>query len=325
MSLVSVNDERLQRYFDGELPANERVALEQALAQPGHQSADLHARLVALGQLRNVIDHTLTAEADAADLDLWPALAARLDAADADAAAKKQTVVRRWRDRLRRSSMSTGLAIAAVAALLLVVRPWHPRHPENDCDVESLEVDGAMATVMSLSDAPHHGDGTTTIIFSGGLMRSGLRFVGASLLALASASTARADGQAAMCEVRVIHALHDNQGIDPQINKLRPYLEKPPFTAWGHFKLLDKAELTIERKKDGTFALPNGKQASLTYLDHFIADDGDHRLRLQFGIRDGAHQVLKTTFVLDEGGVVLQAGQKYQDGLLILGISCKTK
>jgi uncharacterized protein YigE (DUF2233 family) len=156
-----------------------------------------------------------------------------------------------------------------------------------------------------------------------------LRFVSPPLLALTAlmltAQSAHADAGPAVCDVRVIHALHDNQGIDPQINMLRPYLEKPPFTAWGHFKLLNKAELVIERKKAGEFALPNGKQASLTYMDHFIADDGDHRLRLQFAIRDGAHVVVKTVFVLDEGGVVLQAGQKFQDGLLILGISCKTR
>ncbi len=151
-------------------------------------------------------------------------------------------------------------------------------------------------------------------------------FMSAALLAVAlTSSVARADGQAAMCEVRIIHALHDGQGIDPQINKLRSYLEKPPFTAWSHFKLLDKQELSIERRKPSDFKLPNGKLAQLTYVDHFIADDGDHRLRLQLGIRDGAHQDLKTTFVLDEGGVVLQAGQRYQDGLLILGISCTTK
>ena len=154
-----------------------------------------------------------------------------------------------------------------------------------------------------------------------------LRFVLPLLAASLSTQLAHADGQAAVCEVRVIHALHDNQkpAIDPAINMLRPYLEKPPFTAWSHFKLLDKSELVIERKKAGEFTLPNGKQATLTYRDHFIADDGDHRLRLQFGIREGTHQVLNTTFVLDEGGVVLQAGQKFQDGLLILGISCKTK
>jgi anti-sigma factor RsiW len=162
--MSQVNDERLQRFFDGELTGDERAAVEKALAQPGDQANE---RLAALGQLRLVLDNTLSAEA--ADIDLWPALAARLDAADAEIHNQKQGIFRRWRTRARRAgygSVSAGLAMAALMALLVVVRPWHPRHPENDCDVESLEVDGSMATVMSVNDSPHRGDGATTIIWA---------------------------------------------------------------------------------------------------------------------------------------------------------------
>ena len=35
--------------------------------------------------------------------------------------------------------------------------------------------------------------------------------------------------------------------------------------------------------------------------------------------------MLDTTFVLDEGGVVLLVGQKHQGGVLIIGVSCKTQ
>jgi hypothetical protein len=157
-------------------------------------------------------------------------------------------------------------------------------------------------------------------------MRLGLPLLGALGACVAWTALAAADEEPmAKCAVRIIHALHEGEGIDPKITLLRPYLQKPPFTAWKQFKLLDDKELTLAPHGTATFELPNGKQASLTYVDHFIAHDGDHRLRLQFGISDKQKKLLHTTFVLDEGGVLLQAGQKYESGLLVLGISCQTQ
>ncbi len=160
--MSQVNDERLQRFFDGELTGDERLAVQKTLAEANE--TDANARLAALGQLSSVLRQSLAVPAD---LDLWPQLETRLNAADW--ATEKRGLLRRWRDRARTrgyGGVSAGLATAALAALLLVVRPWHPRHPENDCDVESLEVAGAMATVLRVSDSPHSGDGQTTIIWA---------------------------------------------------------------------------------------------------------------------------------------------------------------
>ena len=129
----------------------------------------------------------------------------------------------------------------------------------------------------------------------------------------------------ATCELRVIHALKEGGGIDPRITRLRPYLERAPFTAWHEFKLLSSTEVELAPKGSSSFDLPNGRKGTLTYVEHLLASDGDHRMRLQLLIENGPKRVLNTTFVLDEGGVVLQAGQKYQGGLLVLGVSCKTE
>jgi hypothetical protein len=129
----------------------------------------------------------------------------------------------------------------------------------------------------------------------------------------------------AKCELRVIHALKEGSGIDSRITRLRPYLERAPFTAWHEFKLLSSQEMELAPRGSSVFDLPNGRKGTLTYVEHMLASDGDHRMRLQLVIDNGPKRVLNTTFVLDEGGVVLQAGQKYQGGLLVLGVSCKTE
>jgi hypothetical protein len=144
----------------------------------------------------------------------------------------------------------------------------------------------------------------------------------------AAGGSARAES--ATCDVPVIHALHNGDDgkapeIDERINRLRPYLERAPFTAWREFKLLDRKELTIPEHGSSMFTLPNGREATLSFVEH-SGGPGDHRLRLKLVIDDKSKKgkMLDTTFVLDEGGVVLQVGQRFEGGILVLGVSCKT-
>jgi anti-sigma factor RsiW len=149
---MNKKDDDLQRYFDGELDAAERARVEAALTD------DDRARLLALGELRALTAGALNAEA--ADADVWPAVEAGL----------KKERTRRWRDRARgRRFMGTGagLLIAAVATLLLIFKPWDPKHvPTNNCDIEMLETDGVQATVLDVPDGHHGGDNHTTILFT---------------------------------------------------------------------------------------------------------------------------------------------------------------
>jgi hypothetical protein len=128
--------------------------------------------------------------------------------------------------------------------------------------------------------------------------------------------------QRADCSVRMIQASHEPASVDPKITRLRPYLEKAPFIAWKHFTLVGEKDVKLEPSATDKFDLPNGKKASLTYVDHVLTPEKKHRVRLRLEVEDGARKVLNTTFVLDEGGVMLQAGQKLGKDLLILGFSC---
>jgi anti-sigma factor RsiW len=147
-------DERLQRYFDGELTPDERAQVEAAL------SDDDRLKLAALGEVRGLVANALSAEA--AGIDLWPSLEKELRPRGA-AAAKAQ---RRWGLRAHPASWSAGFMAAAAAALLFLFQPWHSPTSGNDCDVVSLETSGAVATVFHMSDTPGRGDGPTTVIWT---------------------------------------------------------------------------------------------------------------------------------------------------------------
>lgn len=139
---------RLQQYFDGELPAEERARVEAELSE------DDELKLLALGEVRGLVANTLMAEA--ADIDLWPALQKQLDAD----AKKKLKPRRSWGLRAHPGSWSAGTLAMAAAALLFLFQPWQTG---NACDVEFLETSGGVATVFSLNDTPH---GPTTVIWT---------------------------------------------------------------------------------------------------------------------------------------------------------------
>ncbi len=148
-------DERLQRYFDGELSAEERSQVEAALTE------DDRLKLAALGEVRGLVANALAAEA--ADVDLWPGLERHLGGGG-KAAAKAR---RRWGFGAHPASWSAGLvSLAAAAALLFIVQPWHSGHAQNGCEIESLETEGAVASVIHMDDAPHKGDEATTVIWT---------------------------------------------------------------------------------------------------------------------------------------------------------------
>ncbi len=140
----------------------------------------------------------------------------------------------------------------------------------------------------------------------------------------AQAKEDQKDDLPAKCTLREIQASHDEPAnIDPQITRLRLYFEKAPFNAWKQFHLLTTKEFTLQDEKSQSIDLANGRKAEVTYTDHMTRADGKHRLRLRVQVTHGEKRVMDTTFVLDEGGVMLQAVQG-KTHLLVLAVSCET-
>jgi hypothetical protein len=152
--MAKAEDERLQRYFDGELSPAERAEVEAALTE------DDRLKLAALGEVRGLVANALAAESG--EIDLLPGLEAQLaggvvvgsGGGGGKAAARAR---RRWGWRAHPASWSVGFAAAVAAALLFVFQPWHPAQAQNGCEIESLDTYGAMATVFRVSAGGGHG------------------------------------------------------------------------------------------------------------------------------------------------------------------------
>jgi hypothetical protein len=136
---MAQRDETLQRYFDGALPEMERSAVEAALDDSDRR------KLTSLAEVGQVLRAGLDAEAR--DVDLLRFIDAALAAGGAPRSDARR---RRWIG-------ATVGALALAAALLLLPRT---QLITNACDIESLEVEGAVATVFTNDD-------TTVLWFEG--------------------------------------------------------------------------------------------------------------------------------------------------------------
>jgi hypothetical protein len=149
-------------------------------------------------------------------------------------------------------------------------------------------------------------------------------------MGLMLAATTPARAESATCDVPVIKASPGDPSkglqLDGQIERLKPYLTKAPFTSWHEYKLMDANHVQVPANGSATFDLPNGRKATLTFFGHATGSD-EHRLRLKLVVEhpEKNHRVLDTTFVLDEGGVMLHVGQQKESGVWIVAVSCKTQ
>lgn len=153
----------------------------------------------------------------------------------------------------------------------------------------------------------------------GEFMKRGL--VALALLLL-GAGTAQADGKGPGCVVRVIHAQTEGNRFDPQLASLRPQLTRPPLSTWKSFRLLQSHDLQLTEGQAAPFALPGEHSGVLTYEG--TAKGSKERLRFKLELKDGPAKLLATNYVLNDGGTIMQVGIKHENGMLILGITCKS-
>jgi hypothetical protein len=142
---MATRDQLLCRLHDGELEAGEAGTLRSQLTDEEMQ------KLHALAEVDALIANTLTAEAQAYELDLWQEISAKLPVAPSAPAKSKVLPFLRRRTVQVTAILST---LAAAAGLVFLLRP--AAYPSNHCDIEELDVAGQNATVISVSDENGH-------------------------------------------------------------------------------------------------------------------------------------------------------------------------
>lgn len=158
----------------------------------------------------------------------------------------------------------------------------------------------------------------------------GLVFASGSAALADKPSAARPSSSAApaastvQAEVIVLHATNTGAGIDPKIGKM-PELAKPPFSAYNSYKLLNRSQVALTKGRATTTRLPDGSELMVTMKDELApAKKGEPKKYLvSASIRkDGGSSFLPLLEVnAKPGDTFFVAGQKYQSGILVIGIN----
>ena len=148
-----------------------------------------------------------------------------------------------------------------------------------------------------------------------GVPRSWMLALPLGLCVLAASAPAHAQSRAS-CAVRQVLGLKEPGGVPPDLRFLEPQLSKAPFTAWKSFRKLSRTDLQMPKDEPKAMILVTGHKLQLTYLGL----DGKYlRLRLSIGPKVIDNSQLR----LRSGGTFLQIGLPFQNGTLIVAVTCK--
>jgi hypothetical protein len=124
-------------------------------------------------------------------------------------------------------------------------------------------------------------------------------------------------------EVVVLHGTNDKTGIDAKIGKM-PELEKPPFSSYDSYKLLDRVKLEFTKGKAATVKLPNGRDLMVSLKDIIEPKKKDEQKKyvvsasIQKKTGDAFLPLLEVN--AKAGETFFVAGQSYKGGVLVIGI-----
>lgn len=123
-------------------------------------------------------------------------------------------------------------------------------------------------------------------------------------------------------EVLVVLAKEEQGTIDPQLKQLTA-LRRPPFNSFRSMKILSKPKLTLTPGRDAFVSLPNGRRLKLTLLR--IMPDGRYKVRAAINRPDKADYLPLLQVVASAGDPFFVAGQSYQGGTLVVGVTVDPK
>lgn len=145
---------------------------------------------------------------------------------------------------------------------------------------------------------------------------------GASAQSSSLSSNERASTTNVPAEVLVVLAKEEAGKIDPQLKKLTA-LRRPPFNSFRSMTILSRPKLTLTPGKDAFVSLPNGRRLKLTLLR--VMPDGRYKVRAAINRPNKSDYLPLLQVVAAAGDPFFVAGQSYQGGTLVVGVTVDPK
>lgn len=123
-------------------------------------------------------------------------------------------------------------------------------------------------------------------------------------------------------EVLVVLAKEEPGTVDPELKKLTA-LRRPPFNSFRSMKILSRPKLTLTPGKDALVSLPNGRRVKLTLLR--VMPDGRYKVKAAINRPNKSDYLPLLQVVASAGDPFFVAGQTYQGGTLVVGVTVDPK
>lgn len=149
---------------------------------------------------------------------------------------------------------------------------------------------------------------------------------GASAVSAQGSSLVRSDRTQSVskvpAEVLVVLAKEEPGNVDPELKKLTA-LRRPPFNSFRSMKILSRPKLTLTPGKDALVPLPNGRRMKLTLLR--VMPDGRYKVKAAINRPNKSDYLPLLQVVASAGDPFFVAGQTYQGGTLVVGVTVDPK
>ena len=140
----------------------------------------------------------------------------------------------------------------------------------------------------------------------------------AALLLVSSGVEQRAQAQASVnAQVIVVLASQQAGTIDASLATL-PALRQPPFSAFKSMKVLSRPGVVLKAGQPATRRLPNGRRLQLELLQRM--PDGRYKVRVSINRPNQKDYLRLLEVMASPGEPFFVAGQKYQGGMLVIGV-----
>ena len=133
------------------------------------------------------------------------------------------------------------------------------------------------------------------------------------------------DVKEVQAEVIVLHGTNDGKGVDPTLPAdVRGKLEKPPFSSFNSYKLLEKHDLKLPKGEVKERKLPDGGKMSLLFKEVSPGKKKDDPMKFVLSATiekaDGKQFLPGLDVNTVKGDYFFIAGQKFNDGILVIGV-----
>ena len=119
-------------------------------------------------------------------------------------------------------------------------------------------------------------------------------------------------------QVTIILGGTEGTGVSPELARIEA-LKKAPFDAFPKKALLKKVDVAIDVGSSAEVELPNGRKLKLSILEK--TKDGGYRVSVSINRPNQQDYLPVVTVVAAPGDPFFVAGQKYEGGTLIIGVT----